>query len=88
MASQAFQVIGVTEIQQNTRVPFVLVRKISKDSKETMILRAGVGITFQVRFISLHIIYCSSRKFLILVIMRNTPWLEKGELSTIKLKRR
>ena len=49
MAAITSEVIGVTEIQPNTRVPFLLVRRIGQDCKETMILRAGMGITFQVR---------------------------------------
>ena len=48
MSSLASEVIGVTEIPHNTKVPFILVRKSCQEGKETVILQAGVGVTFQV----------------------------------------
>jgi hypothetical protein len=42
------EVIGVSEIADNTMVRFIVVRQMGADHREKLVLKAGDGVSFKV----------------------------------------
>ena len=90
MSSLASEVIGVTEIPHNTKVPFILVRKSCQEGKETVILQAGVGVTFQVvNRICINACWMFLlRNFFSIPSLETFLWLAREDWNTTGLRRR
>ena len=87
-----FEVLGVSDIPDKQRVPFIVVRKRLPQCKEKFILKAGDGVCYKVNFTVPAIKNGKKSNFRIFCVtvemMVTSLWLVREELSISKVRRR